>query len=91
MLKAEARPKQKRAPGGCPARGSFRNGVLELFDFAPNVLFRLSEALLYTTVEFVLFAISKGEIVVSELAVLLLQLPFDLVPARPLRSNDVMP
>ena len=55
-------------------------GTLELFDLPTDVLLGLAEPLLQAAEEFVFLAFGKGEVVIGKLAVLLLQLPFDLVP-----------
>src|SRR5688500_4817347 len=63
------RPQQRR----CLA-AECRDGILELFYFAAQVLLGLTESLLKSTKHLVLFAVGKSKVVVGQLCVLLLHL-----------------
>ena len=52
----------------------------ELFDFAADFFLLLAESLLQTAEELILFSLSKGEVIVRKVGILLLQFSFYLVP-----------
>ena len=55
-------------------------GDLEVFDFVPNLFFGFAKALLQSAEQLIFLALGERQVIVGELAVLLLQLPFDFVP-----------
>jgi hypothetical protein len=63
---------------------------LQRLDIAPDVFLALAEPVLEASKHLLFLALGEGQIVVREVGVLLLQLPFDFVPVAFI-SSLVMP
>jgi hypothetical protein len=79
----EPRKPQRRGPGygiAPLAFGEFLERFLEGADLVSDFLFGAPELFLQPAEEFVVFALGKGQVVVGEVGILLLELAFDFIP-----------